>query len=340
MMRKCLLRCIALTLCFAVLFSISVCAGSISIDGSIQPEEWAGAPFATLFTSEKESGCAVSYADMRVMADGPSKRVYVALQVIDEAFTGAGALSRVHIGYDSAVFSFSADGAFQTSEGGHTVQAAGSYQSGQLNRDYVLEAVIISPKPLRGGKLPVSVWFTDGAGARSAVCELTVDTGLPAETEPAATTAPDTTHSATAPKPSASESVSSAGPTRPGDPHTTAAQSTGANKTTAYESRTQRVTRDPAGRYPQADKPHQGPAGGAAGGSPAGKPGRGSAEGEPSGLTPVEEVAIPATGDTGAGQWSAKRIVACALAGGCVLAAALLFVLQARKKEKQPEPKE
>lgn len=336
MLRKCLLCCITLTLCIALLFSISVCAGGITIDGSIQPDEWAGAPFATLFTSEKESGCAVSYADMRLVADVPSKRIYFALQVIDEAFTGAGAFSRVHIGFENAVFSFTADGAFQTTGGGHSVQAAGSYQNGQLNRDYVLEAVIISPKPLRGGKLPVSVWFTDGAGARSAVSELTVDTGRPAETEPGATTAPDTTHPATAPGPSASKPASS---TRPDDPHTTAAQNTGANRTTAYESRTQRVTRDPADKNPQADQPHRGTQAGGAAGAPAGKPERGSAEGEPSGLTPEEEVVIPATGETGAGQWSAKRIAACALAGGCVLAAALLFVVQARKKEQQAEPK-
>uniref|UniRef100_UPI003FF11F7C hypothetical protein n=1 Tax=Candidatus Fimivicinus sp. TaxID=3056640 RepID=UPI003FF11F7C len=60
---------------------------------------------------------------------------------------------------------------------------------------------------------------------------------------------------------------------------------------------------------------------------------------EESALT-SQEITIPATGETGAGYWSAKRIVACTIAGACILAAALLFVLQAHKKEKQAEAKE
>ena len=181
-MRKSLLCCLGLTICLAFLCSVSVCAGGISVDGYIRPEEWDGAPFSTLFTSEQESGCAVSYADLRTTVDVPARRVYFALQIVDEAFTGEGSRSRVHISFGNAEIILSAEGTFQTSESGHTVQVAGLYQSGNYNRDYVLEAAVTTPGPLPGGKLPLSIWFTDGAGSRSKLCELTIDTGIPAET--------------------------------------------------------------------------------------------------------------------------------------------------------------
>lgn len=339
-MRKCLLCCIALALCLAFLFPVSVCAGGIAVDGYIQPAEWERTAFSTLFASETESGCAVSYADFRAVADVDAKRVYFALQVVDEAFTGSGSLSRVQIGFDGASFSFTADGAFQATGGGHTVQAAGIYQGG-YNRDYVLEAVIICPQALRGGKLPVSVWFTDGAGRRSAVCELTVDTGVLEEsTLSTAPTASQTASSATEPRPSASTPPASVQPTRWEESSAGVAHSTvGGHTATPQESRTQSTARDTAAQNPGAGArpwPETG-AHGTAGVFPAAQPRQASTEGEPAALPP-EEVAIPETGETGAGNWSAKRIAACAMAGACVLAAALLFVMQARKKEKPDEP--
>ncbi len=79
---------IALVACLAVICSAFADAGNISIDGYVQPGEWAGASFSTLFGSEQESGCAVSYADVRTQADVSARRVYFALQVIDGAFAG------------------------------------------------------------------------------------------------------------------------------------------------------------------------------------------------------------------------------------------------------------
>ena len=67
---------IALVACLAVICSAFADAGNISIDGYVQPGEWAGASFSTLFGSEQESGCAVSYADVRTQADVSARRVY------------------------------------------------------------------------------------------------------------------------------------------------------------------------------------------------------------------------------------------------------------------------
>lgn len=338
-MRKCLLCCLALTLCFAILFSLSVCAGGISVDGYIQPEEWAHASFATLFTSEQESGCAVSYADFRVLADAASGRVCFALQVIDEAFAGSRSLSRVHIGIDNATFSFTADGVFQATGDSHTVQSAGFYQDGGYNRDYVLEAVIISPQALRGGKFPVSVWFTDGVGARSAVCELTVDTGLPPETT--ASTAPQTDAPITEPRPSISEPLAPVRPTDREEPSAGAVHTTArAYATTVQGYRTQSTAGNAATPKPETDARPRSETGtrGAAAAAPSAAPEHALSEGETSDFM-IEEVSIPATGEKGAGHWSVKRIAACAMAGACVVAAALLFVIQAHKKEKQAEPK-
>ena len=47
---------IALVACLAVICSAFADAGNISIDGYVQPGEWAGASFSTLFGSEQESG--------------------------------------------------------------------------------------------------------------------------------------------------------------------------------------------------------------------------------------------------------------------------------------------
>ena len=64
-MRKHIFSWIALAAYLTVICSVFVCAGNLSIDGYVQPGEWAGASFSTLFGSEQESGCAVSYADVR-----------------------------------------------------------------------------------------------------------------------------------------------------------------------------------------------------------------------------------------------------------------------------------
>ena len=64
-----------LVACLAVICSAFADAGNISIDGYVQPGEWAGASFSTLFGSEQESGCAVSYADVRTQADVSARRV-------------------------------------------------------------------------------------------------------------------------------------------------------------------------------------------------------------------------------------------------------------------------
>ena len=84
-MRKHIFSWIALAAYLTVICSVFVCAGNLSIDGYVQPGEWAGASFSTLFGSEQESGCAVSYADVRTQADLPARRVYFAFQVIDGA---------------------------------------------------------------------------------------------------------------------------------------------------------------------------------------------------------------------------------------------------------------
>lgn len=337
-MRKCLLYCLGLTVCLAFLFSVSVCAGGISVDGYIRPEEWDGAPFSTLFTSEQESGCAVSYADLRTTVDVPARRVYFALQVVDEAFTGEGSRSRVHISFGNAEIILSAEGTFQTSESGHTVQVAGLYQSGNYNRDYVLEAAVTTPGPLPGGKLPLSIWFTDGAGSRSKLCELTIDTGIPAETT---SEAPETGPSTTVPQSYAPERTTAVKPTQQDNTHISLP--TAGGHSTHYESSTNQANKE-TGHF-NSQKPDV---------SPNVYPGSGNisagvihssekteglpADAEESTLTP-QEITIPPTGETGAGYWSAKRIAACTIAGACVLAAALLFVLQAHKKEKQAEAK-
>lgn len=338
-MRKCLLYCLGLTICLAFLCSVSVCAGGISVDGYIRPEEWDGAPFSTLFTSEQESGCAVSYADLRTTVDVPARRVYFALQVVDEAFTGEGSRSRVHISFGNAEITLSAEGTFQTSESGHTVQVAGLYQSGNYNRDYVLEAAVITPGPLPGGKLPLSIWFTDGAGSRSKLCELTIDTGIPAETT---SEAPATGPSTAVPQSYAPERTTAVKPTQQDNTHISLPTTGG--HLTHYESGTNQANKE-TGHF-NSQKPdvspnvYPGSGNISAGGIHSAEKTEGlPADAEESALTP-QEITIPPTGETGAGCWSAKRIAACTIAGACVLAAALLFVLQAHKKEKQAEAKE
>lgn len=338
-MRKSLLCCLGLTICLAFLCSVSVCAGGISVDGYIRPEEWDGAPFSTLFTSEQESGCAVSYADLRTTVDVPARRVYFALQVVDEAFTGEGSRSRVHISFGNAEIILSAEGTFQTSESGHTVQVAGLYQSGNYNRDYVLEAAVTTPGPLPGGKLPLSIWFTDGAGSRSKLCELTIDTGIPAETT---SEAPETGPSTTVPQSYAPERTTAVKPTQQDNTHISLPTTGG--HLTHYESGTNQANKET--RHFNSQKPdvspnvYPGSGNISAGGIHSAEKTEGlPADAEESALTP-QEITIPPTGETGAGCWSAKRIAACTIAGACVLAAALLFVLQAHKKEKQAEAKE
>lgn len=338
-MRKSLLCCLGLTICLAFLCSVSVCAGGISVDGYIRPEEWDGAPFSTLFTSEQESGCAVSYADLRTTVDVPARRVYFALQVVDEAFTGEGSRSRVHISFGNAEIILSAEGTFQTSESGHTVQVAGLYQSGNYNRDYVLEAAVTTPGPLPGGKLPLSIWFTDGAGCRSKLCELTIDTGIPAETT---SEAPATGPSTTVPQSYAPERTTAVKPTQQDNTHISLPTTGG--HLTHYESGTNQANKE-TGHF-NSQKPdvspnvYPGSGNISAGGIHSAEKTEGlPADAEESALTP-QEITIPPTGETGAGCWSAKRIAACTIAGACVLAAALLFVLQAHKKEKQAEAKE
>lgn len=338
-MRKSLLCCLGLTICLAFLCSVSVCAGGISVDGYIRPEEWDGAPFSTLFTSEQESGCAVSYADLRTTVDVPARRVYFALQVVDEAFTGEGSRSRVHISFGNAEIILSAEGTFQTSESGHTVQVAGLYQSGNYNRDYVLEAAVTTPGPLPGGKLPLSIWFTDGAGCRSKLCELTIDTGIPAETT---SEAPETGPSTTVPQSYAPERTTAVKPTQQDNTHISLPTTGG--HLTHYESGTNQANKE-TGHF-NSQKPdvspnvYPGSGNISAGGIHSAEKTEGlPADAEESALTP-QEITIPPTGETGAGCWSAKRIAACTIAGACVLAAALLFVLQAHKKEKQAEAKE
>lgn len=338
-MRKCLLCCLGLTVCLAFLFSVSVCAGGISVDGYIRPEEWEGAPFSTLFTSEQESGCAVSYADLRTTVDVPSRRVYFALQVVDEAVTGEGSRSRVHIRFRNAEITLSAEGSFQISESGHTVQVAGVYQSGNYNRDYVLEAAVTTPGPLPGGRLPFSIWFTDGAGYRSKSCELTIDTGIPAETT---SEAQETVPSTTVPQSYAPERTTAVTPTQQDNTHISLPATGG--HSTHDESGANQANKETGRFNPQ--KPdvspnvHPGSGNISAGGIHS----SGKTEGLPAGVEESaltsQEITIPATGETGAGYWSAKRIVACTIAGACILAAALLFVLQAHKKEKQAEAKE
>lgn len=338
-MRKSLLCCLGLTICLAFLCSVSVCAGGISVDGYIRPEEWDGAPFSTLFTSEQESGCAVSYADLRTTVDVPARRVYFALQIVDEAFTGEGSRSRVHISFGNAEIILSAEGTFQTSESGHTVQVAGLYQSGNYNRDYVLEAAVTTPGPLPGGKLPLSIWFTDGAGSRSKLCELTIDTGIPAETT---SEAPETGPSTTVPQSYAPERTTAVKPTQQDNTHISLPTTGG--HLTHYESGTNQANKE-TGHF-NSQKPdvspnvYPGSGNISAGGIHSAEKTEGlPADAEESALTP-QEITIPPTGETGAGCWSAKRIAACTIAGACVLAAALLFVLQAHKKEKQAEAKE
>lgn len=338
-MRKSLLCCLGLTICLAFLCSVSVCAGGISVDGYIRPEEWDGAPFSTLFTSEQESGCAVSYADLRTTVDVPARRVYFALQVVDEAFTGEGSRSRVHISFGNAEIILSAEGTFQTSESGHTVQVAGLYQSGNYNRDYVLEAAVTTPGPLPGGKLPLSIWFTDGAGSRSKLCELTIDTGIPAETT---SEAPETGPSTTVPQSYAPERTTAVTPTQQDNTHISLPTTGG--HLTHYESGTNQANKE-TGHF-NSQKPdvspnvYPGSGNISAGGIHSAEKTEGlPVDAEESALTP-QEITIPPTGETGAGCWSAKRIAACTIAGACVLAAALLFVLQAHKKEKQAEAKE
>ena len=347
-MQKCLCALCVLTLCFAVLFSLPAHAEGISVDGYIQPAEWEGALFTTLLTSEEESGCRISYADVRAMVDAPSRCICFALQVIDEAFSGAAGHSRIHIQLGNAELSVSPDGEARLSGGGYTARAAGFYQAGGYNRDYVLEVEITRASPFPGGRLPVSIWFTDGAGKKSRACELTLDTGAPITTstatpEESSTKAPlvtEPSQTAVQTQPVASSEQ------RPGasEAHTTHHASGGGEVTAApqpeehvssthsqgsvlYESEALGGETPGGAQQPQAyDSAVQG------------QPGRGaSLEGDALG-EPMETVTIPATGESGAGQWSATRIAACVAAGICILAAALLLVFQTRRKEKTDTP--
>lgn len=342
-MRKCLLCWLALAACFPFLFSASVCAGGISIDGYVQPGEWDGAPFSTLFTSEQESGCAVSYADLRMSAEVPSRRIYFAFQVIDGAFTGRDSLSRVHLRLGNAEIALAADGSFQASGNTGAVRAVGRYQEGGYNCDYVLEAQITLPAPFSGEKFPVSVWFTDGKGVKSRVCEVTVDLGLPLPSAPASVPPqPDSTATQQLP--------STAAPPIEKPPTTQSGTHAGTTRTTKPAGPTAAVWPEPGtkgqfGQYVEPSSPAK--SGQDAQAHPNAYPDAGAlspegpistnASGEEA--LPPQEVTIPATGESRARAWSVKRIVACAMAGACVLAAALLFVSQMHKKEKN-EPSE
>lgn len=348
-MQKCLCGLCVCALCFAVLFSVPARAEGVSIDGYIQPAEWEGALFTTLFTSGEESGCRVSYADMRAMVDTPSHCVYFALQVIDESFAGAAGQSRAHIKLGNTELAISPDGEYQLTGNGYTVQAAGFYQAGGYNRDYVLEACMTRSGALPDGRLPVLIWFTDGEGRQSRRYELTLDTGAPGASS---TTAPEaSTEASTAAPPSSVEPAHTSNQTHP-------VASTG-RRPGEGGAATGSTTRKPAGSgqvtaadhmttvRPQGDSPHASEAlGGKVSAPGVAQPPQGAYEpveetaqaaGEPL-AAPMETVPIPATGETGAGQWSAKRIAACVAAGSCILAAALLLVFQTRKREKADAP--
>lgn len=109
-----------------------------------------------------------------------ARRVYFALQVIDGAFAGGSGRSRVHLRLGKAEITLDADGNAQTSGISYEVQAAGQYQPDGYNGDYVLEAAIICPAPLFTEDIAASIWFTDGKGDKSRVCELTIPLDIPA----------------------------------------------------------------------------------------------------------------------------------------------------------------
>lgn len=303
---------LAAAVLLAALCSVSAYAKGVSIDGRIEPEEWGGAAFATLFTSTQESGCAVSYADLRAFADASSGCIYFAFQVIDEAFTGAGARSRVHISFGDVEITLSAEGEYQSTPNGCTVRAAGFYQSGNYNRDYALEAAVTCTGSLPGGKLPVFLRFTDGAGRVSKAYELAIDTGIPP--------AGESTQGQTKPEPSASPS---ARPEHTAD-GTQASKRPGTVTNPVTKKASSRQTTRKTAAYPAAN-PKTGSR----------TPGDAAVQEAP--VSPFEEVTLPATGEAQAGRWSAKRIVACTAAGLCILAAALLFLFGTRKKNQEPK---
>lgn len=336
---------IALVACLAVICSAFADAGNISIDGYVQPGEWAGASFSTLFGSEQESGCTVSYADVRTQADLSARRVYFALQVIDGAFAGGSGRSRVHLRLGKAEITLDADGNAQTSGNSYEVQAAGQYQPDGYNGDYVLEAAIICPAPLFTEDIAASIWFTDGKGDKSRVCELTIPLDIPAPSvsesvlpqpdSPSVRPQPSTQADQTRqPSTQNSTHANASHPSRPvGTTAATAPNTHGSSIPGTYSSNPSKA----AGLATNADShinaggqgPLREPPGGAAGTLPTSRL-------EGASLS-SQELTIPATGENGAGLWSAKRIAACVTAGVCVLAAALLFLMRVHKKVEPSE---
>lgn len=336
---------IALVACLAVICSAFADAGNISIDGYVQPGEWAGASFSTLFGSEQESGCAVSYADVRTQADVSARRVYFALQVIDGAFAGGSGRSRVHLRLGKAEITLDADGNAQTSGISYEVQAAGQYQPDGYNGDYVLEAAIICPAPLFTEDIAASIWFTDGKGDKSRVCELTIPLDIPAPSA-SESVLPQPDSPSVRPQPS-TQADQTKQPSTQNNTHAEASHSSRPVGTTAV---TASNTHWPS--IPDAYSSNPSKAAGLAtnvdshidaGGQGSLREPPGDAAGalstnrlEDASLS-SQELTIPATGENGAGLWSAKRIVACVTAGVCVLAAALLFLMRVHKKVEPSE---
>lgn len=339
-MRKHIFSWIALVASLAVICSAPVCAGNFLIDGSVQPGEWAGASFSTLFGSAEESGCAVAYADVRTQADLSAQRVYFAFQVIDGAFTGGGGRSRVHLRLGTAEITLDADGHAQTSANSYAVQAAGQYQQGGYNGDYVVEAAITCPASLFAENIAVSLWFTDGKGGKSRIYELTVLLDLPDPSSESTLPQPDSTteqpQSSTqadhTKQPSTQNSSTHTSTSRPSRPvETTVATTPGAHghaNPGAHPSDSSNAaapaTNANSHRNPGGQSPVREPSGGPERTLPAG--------GLEDAAFSSEALTIPATGEKGAGLWSTKRITACVIAGVCVIAAALLFVMRVRKK--------
>ena len=341
-MRKHIFSWIALAAYLTVICSVFVCAGNLSIDGYVQPGEWAGASFSTLFGSEQESGCAVSYADVRTQADLPARRVYFAFQVIDGAFAGGSGRSRVHLHLGKAEITLDADGNAQTSANSYEVQAAGQYQQGGYNGDYVLEAAIICPASLFTEDIAASIWFTDGKGGKSRACELMILLDIPAPSvSESVLPQPDSTSER--PQPSTQADHTTRQPSTQNDTHAGASHPSRPVGTTTATAPSTHGHANP-GAHPSDPSNAAAIATNADSHIDAG--GQGSLR-EPSGgaeepfLTgglenaalSSQELTIPATGENGAGLWSAKRIAACVMAGICVVAAALLFVIRVRKKE-------
>ena len=335
---------IALVACLAVICSAFADAGNISIDGYVS-RGVAGASFSTLFGSEQEKRlrrfvCGCAYAGGCLC---PS--CLFALQVIDGAFAGGSGRSRVHLRLGKAEITLDADGNAQTSGISYEVQAAGQYQPDGYNGDYVLEAAIICPAPLFTEDIAASIWFTDGKGDKSRVCELTIPLDIPAPSA-SESVLPQPDSPSVRPQPS-TQADQTKQPSTQNNTHAEASHSSRPVGTTAV---TASNTHWPS--IPDAYSSNPSKAAGLAtnadshidaGGQGSLREPPGDAAGalstnrlEDASLS-SQELTIPATGENGAGLWSAKRIVACVTAGVCVLAAALLFLMRVHKKVEPSE---